>query len=222
LPVTLLILHFFELTACVTGFVYWKNLKNTYWKSFPFYLLFICFSESLGYYCKINRYDNWNRIYFNYFEINVEFIYSYMLFYFYFKNDSKLKWLPIVCIAFYLISFLSEMLLSDLLKEFIFLSLSYTIGNLLLLLLVFSFFFSLMASDEILNFKTNMLFWVSLGLLIFYVGSFPYFGLVNYLAKNYPSLTKTYHSITLSLDAIMYGLFAISFILGRPQQSANR
>lgn len=103
----------------------------------------------------------------------------------------------------------------------IFNSFSSTVGNLLLLILIWSFFIQLVSSNAILTFRRNMLFWVSLGLLLFYLGAFPYYGLRNILARDFKEVYIIYTYIVYVLDILMYVMFTISFIWGKPNISAS-
>lgn len=66
-----------------------------------------------------------------------------------------------------------------------------------------------------------MLFWISLGLLIYYLGAFPYYGMRNVLAKEYKEIYITYGYIIYVLDILMYVMFTISFIWGKPNIASS-
>jgi len=155
-----------------------------------------------------------NLAYFNYFEIPIEFTFFILLFRRAFKL-TRIYWLPIVCLIVYITSWLMDVFFFGK-WEFIFNSFSCTIGNLLLLILILSYFIQLVTSNAILTFRNNMLFWVSLGLLLYYLGAFPYYGLRNTIAYNYREINITYTYIMYVLNCLMYLMFTISFIWGKP------
>jgi hypothetical protein len=208
------ILTLCEALAFITSLIYWRKIKNTYWKWFSFYLFFIVVSECVGLYFAIAKKNTENIAFYNYCVIPIEFIFFILLFRRSFKQ-TKLKWLPIVCLCIYFTSWLMDIFFFGK-WEFIFNSFSFTIGNLLLLILILSYFIQLVTSNAILTFRHNMLFWVSLGLLIYYLGSFPYYGLRNTLAKNFQDVYITYTYIMYVLNCLMYLMFTISFIWGKP------
>src|SRR6185312_7155537 len=109
-------------------------------------------------------------------------------------RGAKYKWLPIICGSMYIISWLTDFFYFSKF-HFFFYSFSYTVGNFLLLILILNFFIRLATSDAIITFRQNMLFWMSLGMLIYYLGSFPYFGLRNTIAYNYREINITYNYI---------------------------
>jgi hypothetical protein len=207
-------LNILELAAFVSSIIFWKKIKNSYWKYFSLYLLLIVISETIGRYLTHHNMDTANHQFYNYFEIPMEFTFFYWLFY-RAQNKSKFRWLPIVCAAVYCASWLTDIFYFSKM-QFVFYSFSYTVGNLLLLVLVLRFFIQLVTSDDILTFSQNMLFWVSLGALMFYLGTFPYYGLRNSIAYNYREIYITYSYIVYILDCFMYLMFIFSFVWGKP------
>lgn len=206
-------LYITEFIAFIFGFLYFKKVKGTLWQYFPFYLLFILVGETLGYISKIKNDIVLNRALFQYIVIPGEFLFFFWLFYTSFSH----KWQKYFSLGSSLI-YLSILILNSVLvknKVFAFFSISYTVGNLLLLIQILIFYLQLVSSNELLNFRTNRLFWVSLGLLIFYLGTFPFFGLIHVLYKSHYEVYLVYKNIVMVLDSVMYIMFAISFIWGK-------
>ncbi len=209
------ILRIAEAMACICGLIFWKKVEGTYWKLFPFYLLFIVFSELLGYYTKVHQLLTINNYYFRFLEIPAEFLFFFYIFYQAFK-DKKYRWLPLACSGLYILCWLIDMFGMGK-HRFWFSSFSSTIGNLLLLILILGYFIQLVTSNAILDFKRDMLFWVSTGLLLFYLGTFPFYGLENMLYHYYRDVYNDYKFVASILDSSMYIMFAFSFIWGRPK-----
>jgi hypothetical protein len=202
------------MTACVTGFIFYKRLSNSYLRYFPFYLAFIILSEATGWLLKKNMLALTNAMFFNYVVIPTEFLFFFWLFHKYFSNRKYNK-LAMACMAVYIMSWIVDISYFNS-NIYSFNSSTYTIGNLLLLILIFRFFIELITTEDILHFKSNMLFWISGGLLLFYLGTFPYFGLLNTLARDYPELHEVYRNVTIVLNILMYLMFTFSFIWGKP------
>lgn len=209
-------LNFFELLACVTGFVYWRKINKSYWKWFPVYLGVIVMIELTGK-LLMNVYDDReaNLALYNYFGIPIQFLFFFWLFYRFFKTEKLRRW-PIAGLAIYLACWMAERFFLTVTRTW-FMSFSYTVGNIILLVLIILFFIKFINSDEILKYKQSMMFWVSLGLLAFYLGTFPYYALRNTLFDNYKQLANVYFYISFGLDYLMYILFTIAFIWGRPK-----
>ena len=98
----------------------------------------------------------------------------------------------------------------------IFSSFSYSIGNILLLSLMVAYFLELIHSPALPGYRQSMFFWVSIALLLFYLGTLPFYGLYNMLARSYPEIFNTYWIVATLLDIFMYLLFAVAFIWKEP------
>ncbi|MEP7143569.1 MAG: hypothetical protein ABI707_11895 [Ferruginibacter sp.] len=209
------ILYSLELISCITGFIYWSKIKNSFWKWFPIYLAVIFVAEMTGNYLNYLKDYYLKRSFFNYFVLPLEFLFMYWLYYNY-AAGKKRKQLVIFCTVIYLVSFVVDQLyFND--KKFFFDSFSYSIGNLVLLVAIISFFIQFSSGDEIINFKSSIIFWVSLGSLIFYLGTLPYFGLLWLLFKQYKDIYTVYSYLVFVCDWIMYSLFIVGFIWGKPK-----
>ena len=147
------------------------------------------------------------------------YFFFYWLFYQYFRLTSKNKW-PLYTAAIYLLCWLSDIFVwPDIFYltrvKLLFDSFSYTIGNILLLVLLLMYFITFSKSDRILNYRQNRMFWVCLGLMIFYVGSMPFYGMRTTLYYQYPDIFYPYWYTQYGLNYLMYLLFIISFLWGR-------
>ncbi len=209
-------LNFFELVACVTGFIYWKKIKHSYWKWFPIYLAIILITELTGKYILVVLHDRkLNANIYRFFGIPIQFLFFFWLFKQNLKPYKEKRW-PLYGAAIYIISWVVDFVYISKMK-FGFQSFSYTMGNIILLVLLILFFVKFINSDEILEYKSSMMFWVCVGLLIFYLGTFPFYGLRNTLLQNYRGVYDVYWYINFILDYLMYILFAIAFIWGKPK-----
>lgn len=202
-----------EVISCITGFIYWKKIKNTYWVWFLVYLLYVTISGAIEFIS--NEYKIlYLNIFFNHFFMHpIDFLFYYWLFYKNFDN-TKFKLLPIASASIYLPTLIIDALTHPFNQQNFFLSFSYTVGNLLLLILIGCFFYIFVITNMILKYKHNMLFWVCIGLLIFYVGSAPYWSLINNLAAKYIDLLFILRNIMLLVSSGMYIFFTIGFIKG--------
>lgn len=207
------LLFILEIIACLTGYVYWGKLKGTHWVAFPIYLTFIVISELIGVYLASERLKNLNIGFYNFLEIPMEFLFFFWLFHTKSKTLSYKK-LPLFCAILYFTIWLVENI-ANFSKPMFLAEKSYYTGNLLLLILILRYFIILATSDEILNFRTNRMFWICSGLLLYYLGSAPFFGLRSIIIKHYRNLMDPFYNLVLVLNCIMYLMFAISFIWGK-------
>jgi len=215
---SLVIFYCFEAMPVIAGLIYWKNVKNSYFKWFVAYLTYTVVADLSGItmvFLKIH-----NQVFYEYFVIPVEFLFFFWLF---FKSliSAKHKRLPAICAGIYLSGLLIDAVYFAR-HHLHFYSFSYSIGNLLLLILILQFFIQLISSDELLKYRSNMMFWISTGLLVFYLGSCPYYGLTNTFIAKYYKVFVIYKNIVLALDCIMYLMFTFSFIWGKPNLRSSR
>lgn len=208
------VLFALELLACITGFLYWKRIRYSFWKWFPFYLAYIVLSECAGYYLNFKENYDLKIAIINYLVIPVEFIFLHWL---YLKNASTLKRKRIVVTGMiaYVLSLAVDCIFFQ--KKGLSFSFSYSIGNLSLLIIVIAFYIQLATSNEVIHFKKKQMFWVSLGLLVFYLGSLPFFGLLGLVFSKYYDTYVSYAYVMLLCNCIMYLLFTISFIWSKPK-----
>lgn len=209
--------NFCEALACGCAFVASQRSKNSYYKWFFFYLLLIFLGEMLGNHYYSLRESFMNKILYNYFLIPIQFLFFFVFFFFEFDKQLYKK-ITLFVIMSYIVTFILESFILKIPEAYFpFNSLSYTIANVFLLTIVMTYFIELAKSDKVLHFTTNFVFWVSLGILIFYLGSLPYYGLFNFLYKNYyKTIMLPYWYVQISLSALTYICFSIGFIWSKP------
>lgn len=209
-PVLIDILHFCEFIAILFGILNMNKIKNSYWRWFVVYLLYVFLYEMLG---KIilNYSKNGLDIIFSYITIPIEFLFFIWLFA---LKSLKNKTLFVICSFIYLLSFIPELSI-DKGKNF-FNSFNYIIGTFILLYLVFLELQKQMKSDDILYFKENKMFYITIGIILFYIGNLPFFGLYFLILKE-PQIWNYYYIYFMISNCLMYLLFAASFIWGKPK-----
>lgn len=180
------------------------KLKNTYWIWFIVYLVYIAILEKFGNdifaYFRIDKHD-----YFAFISIPIEYIFFFWLYAV--KSLKNLK-------LFYVVTavFLSTFIPIDFYQKIkVVYSVNLIVGSLLLMILVFLEFRKQISDDNILNFKNNRMFYINIGVLLFYVGTTPFMGLYNLLLKE-PTLWSSYYLYFLISNCLMYSLFSASFL----------
>lgn len=207
-PELLKLLICLEFISAIVGLFYILKNKGTYWVWFIFYLNFIFvfdfFSEEISSFLKIKK-----QYYFAYIIFPIQFIFFYWLYAIKSLKKISLFW------SFTIIYFLSfipiELYFSKLKVVY---SFNIVIGTILLMVLIFMEFFKQIKNDDILEFSKNKMFYINIGLVLFYVGTLPFFGLYNLLIKEI-EIWNGYYLYFMVSNCIMYLLFAASFIWGR-------
>lgn len=203
--------------AAIIAILYYKNIKGQYWKYFVYYLIIIFFCEAFA---------KWGvdwitfsdpviehtkkAMYYNYFVIPLQFIFFYWLYGVKLQKNKGLFW---ILSLLYLISFiLSETYFKE---SKIINSFNYTFGCLLLMILVIMEYYKQINSDDIINFHKNRMFYINLGVTLFYIGSLPFYTFNILLYYEHREIWDIYYSYSLISCIIMYLLFSISFIWGK-------
>jgi hypothetical protein len=203
-----------EAIAFLAGIINWHKVKNTYWKWFVYYCGLIVLCETTGllityYYMEILA----GRNFYNYFVIPLEFFFFFWLFFKDLKKGNKHHW-PLSCALVYCIAFLvNGFIFPDVL--FWSVPVSYMVGVISLLILSLLFFILLARGGDILNYKTNMMFWVCLGVLVFFLISSPFFALRQTLWAKYRDVFWPYYYLQFAVNYLMYLFFATAFIWGK-------
>ena len=200
-----------EVISAIAAFATWKKWRGNYINWFPFYLSALILLEFLNY--MFNYYHQKEIVSLVYqTSITIEILF---VSYFFYKTLSLQKRSITIygVIAFVIALLLEKTLLKN--SSYYFQSLSYTIGTLFILIYLILFFTELVRSKNIFTFNKLTTFWVGLGMLIFYLGTFPFYGLYNELAKNL-NLFMPVAWVATFLNYCMYLLFTIGFIWGKP------
>lgn len=186
------------------------HTKSNQYKYLTLYFLFIVLAEQIGRFLVYNDLLDITKYWYSFIVIPVEFFFFFWFFFTHFTSP-KDKTIPKYGSILLLLAFIADWLFFYNTKA-VFISLSYTLGNLILLVVVLIYFRNLIHSKRILNFTNEIEFWISLGLLLFYLCTFPFFGLYNYFFVNYPIEFRTYYIIMLLLNILMYLIFSIGLL----------
>ncbi|MFC3160594.1 hypothetical protein SAMN05443633_10281 [Chryseobacterium arachidis] len=195
------------LTAIIS-LIYYYRVKDQYWRYFSYYLILIFLCEVFGKWGHhLIDYDK--PTFFNYFVIPLEFIFLYWLYAA--KSFGKQK-LFYTLSALYLLSYIPNELFFNM-KKIIF-SFNYTFGCLILMVLVVMEYYKQVNSSEILNFSKNRMFYINLGVTLFYIGTLPFWTFFS-LLNEYKELFNIYFNYFLISGIMMYLLFSTSIIWGK-------
>lgn len=197
-----------QCVAALVGIYYYFKLKESHWKWFCLYLIFIFIQEFFW------RFEHpflpFSKItYYAFFGIPIQYLFFIWL---YALKSLKKPNLTIIFCVIYLMALVVEALLK---KISVFYSISLNIGNILLLILVVLEFLKQIRNENILKFYENKMFYVNLGVILFYVGTFPFFAFYYDLYKFHKEIWNVYYVYFLIANCLMYLLFIASFIWGK-------
>ncbi|WNW02475.1 hypothetical protein RRF68_03350 [Tenacibaculum sp. HL-MS23] len=199
-----------EFIAALVGFIYFFKLKNNYWKWFSIYLIFI-FIQEYFWFIRSSSFFVKKEDYYAFLGIPLQYIFLYWLYAF--KSLKKRK-------LFYVLSFIylfTYIPFQIFLKKInVVYSINLTTGTILLLFLIVLEFIEQIKNDDILKFKENKMFYINIGVLFSYIGTYPFFAFYDYLLKDeYANIWNIYFLYFLITTSIMYLLFTASFIWGK-------
>ncbi|MBX2953420.1 MAG: hypothetical protein KF870_13005 [Leadbetterella sp.] len=196
----------------VFGLLTTRKQPKTYWTTFPWFIIVVGILDGSG--LLINRYllgkyPQLSFFYYQLFVIPFQVIYYFWLINKGIVNSNRFYYTGTVV---FILSVIVECFTLIDLEGYYFNSFSYMVANLLMLAHILRYFYQLSKNDRILFFYRERMFWVTLGLLVFWLGALPLFGIFNYMVVNYPKVFTIYFNVILIFNFIMYTCFLISFV----------
>ncbi|PCI32611.1 MAG: hypothetical protein COB60_09100 [Flavobacteriaceae bacterium] len=143
-------------------------------------------------------------VYNTYFLVSILF-YNY-LFKAYLTSKKTKKTLNLLTIGYVLFIVLNHFLMQDYYHSFQTNSAIYS--GIFAIIAVGAYYFESLNSDKVLYAKKSLLFWVSLGLLLFQIGIIPI-----YIFAEYLNFSGIFDYILLTLNFILYGCMMIGFVV---------
>lgn len=198
-----------QFITAVIALMHWNRLRNTYWKWFIIYLGTIFIIEAFSRW-GLKAHPEYRAYLYDFLGIPIQFLFFYWL---YAAKSLASKRLFLGCLVIYLVSFLPYFTLFA--KGNIVYSFSYTVGNVLLMILVFLEILKQIKSDKILLFRENFMFYINIGIMIFYIGTLPFFSFYGLILKN-KALWLNYYTFFMMANHVMYLLFISAFTWGKP------
>jgi hypothetical protein len=208
-----------ELLAAIAGSIYYFKYKHTVLKYFLFLLWYITITELISWYGSVNDVFGFYKdglLYRTWLYNLLRIVTFSSLFYIYFKylkNDLFKKWIKLFAFVYIIITILNWILWQHFLFER-----SETpriIGTIFLIITIIFYFIELLRSDKIVIFYRMLLFWISVGLLLYYSGTLPFV-----LKWNGYMLLPGIHKLFLIvyiLAIIMYLTFTFGFIWSKKE-----
>lgn len=95
------------------------------------------------------------------------------------------------------------------------LSVSYTTGVISLLVLAILYTTALLRSDLVVHYYHRTFFWINLGILLFYVGTYPYYATKNYLYTIDMGLVTVLEWMRVILTHLLYITYIIGFLCSK-------
>ena len=172
----------------------------------PIILFLTLFTESLGMYIKF-VYALSNTIIYN-----IYYFFYFSLFFYVFKEvieEKRFKKYIKIGLALYCLIYLGDWFYTDFMNRgFV---ISYIAGATILVFCIILYYISILQSSLVLVVKNDLLFWVSVGLFLFYIGYIPIKIIRTWFYKQ-DSFFEILLVIQFSLIIIMYLFFLTGFL----------
>ena len=211
---------FSELLASIVGTIYFYKYKRTHLRYFLILLWYITISEFFSWYATKNDvliYIDENGVKYNLWIYNLmDIFYFNILYLIFFKSLENLRyklWIKIICLIFNIILIVNWSFIQNFVLEWS--ELPYIFGSLSIIIIVIFYFIELLKSEKIIIFHRMLLFWISIGLLLFHTGSIPFSLKINGYAL-IPGIHKLFLILTV-LALIMYSIFTFGFIWSKKE-----
>jgi hypothetical protein len=202
------ILLVFECIAFLVSLIYFKYLEKEGLLYIFVLLLVIVFSEAVGKLIDIRlirfiKSNQWFNI-----MVPLQFLCLLLLFH---KKTTFGYWRIVIMVFISLvITLTAAFFLSASNKNFN--TLNYTIQSVFVSACCLHYLFECMNNKQIVNINKNVVMYLALGTLLFYLGTLPFHSMRNYLYKNYKNIFYTYYYIFFILNYVMYGLTTFGIV----------
>ena len=213
-------IKYIELISAIAGTAYFYKYKSTHVKWFLYLLWYIVFTEFIGDFLlekSILIHIDENGIKYNIWIVNLlYFIFFPVVYYIYLKSIGNKKYVLFIktfLIAYLIISIVNWIFIQDFITEWN--ELPFVAGSLFLITTIIFYFIELLQSEKIVIFHRTLLFWISVGLLLFHAGAIPFSIKVNGYAL-IPGTHKLFLILYL-LAITMYLTFTFGFIWSKKE-----
>lgn len=209
-----------ELIAAFSGFYYLEKNNNSKLRYFVYFLVITVFVDALGSYTSFEflRPEKDSLFYQNYWLFNIYItgsLFFYISFYRNILTTKKLKkaLMYLMVISFFVVIYNiykgGDIFFKTNLKyNFIWTTFSVFIC-------VSFYFYELLISDKVLNFYKSSLFYISIGLMIWWLVFPPMIFYMPYYKTIYPEVVQVRGIILLVLNIYLYGCYIIGFLWGK-------
>jgi len=218
-------INVFEILAAIAGTYYLKNSKTNERNSifFVYFLWLTVLVEVVGAYAPIAYFTNYKYfgfvkdtvlsnnvwLYNTFMLVGVLFYMNYFAAYIHSKKTKKVLFITTLI---YVLSALINLYVSDIYFKGAS-AFTLIVGTILLLITVILFYFDLLKTDKIFNIKKYLPFYVSIGILIFYVCITPLYAFPKYFNALNDLYVNLRTNVLLFANIIMYGTFITGFLI---------
>lgn len=217
------ILEIMAAIAAIISYIFYKNHRTNDFKFLLIYLWFVVLVEFLGSYAHLIcpfKLDETTfliqnpQFLYNYWIFNVYLVIAYIFYAWYFllqiKNEKYYR-IGLLSILIFTIVSIIHLITSDTFFDN-YSQLVNFMGLVLLILLLTLYYYNILKSDKILNISSSLPFYVSIGVLIFYLCVIPLLLSSKFLVAEEIIFVKYYGLILAYSNYVLYGMFIFGFL----------
>lgn len=176
------VITYLELITALVGLFYYRKYSGSYLKYFLYLLWLVILIEAVMSLLKINYSHLRNNFIYNVLT-TLQYVYYFLLYYHTMKTRTYKKWVLAFMFVFVVSVLINFIWVQPLTVTAAFHSYTFTIGAILLIITIGLFLVEILNTEKVLYFQRYLLFWISIGLIIFYAGIIPYIIALNFLPR---------------------------------------
>lgn len=192
--------------SLLMGLLQYSKLDPPLVRHFVWFLLFTAFLETTGYYLARQRINN--HWLYNLFTV-VQFFSLAFIYYKAIESRPVKKAILVLSGLYLVLCFVRGYLMGGwkTFDEYLFAA-----GGILTLLWIGLYFMQLVLNPQFPELKKYPMFWISAGLLFYFIGITPFYSMMNFLIVNYGETAREYFFIPQLLIVVKHSLFGVGFL----------
>ncbi|QGY44365.1 hypothetical protein GM418_12070 [Maribellus comscasis] len=156
-----------QVAVAVIAVVKYQAYKNTPLKYISIILIYTAINEIIG---SLNIYSNNNNVLiYNIYNV-IYFLFFYNAFWFSITKEKYRNWI-VACVGIFVLASVVNPFFQNFITESQLLA--YVVGACALLFCIILYYIEILSTSKVLLIRQDILFWISVGLLLFYVGYIP-------------------------------------------------
>jgi hypothetical protein len=197
-------LTYIELACAIVGSIFLYKYKHTFLKYFLILLWYTIINEVIAHLLHENYILRNNSLLYNIYHV-INFTFLLILFKRYIRSTTYKKWI-FLFIILYVFSFFLNLIWQNYLTEIQ--TVPFILGAVFVIISITFYFLEILNTTKVLYVSKNLLFWISIGLLLYFVGKIP-----TRIIRNYWEDISYYKDILIA-EYILSIVMNISFIIG--------
>ncbi len=199
-------IKYIELITAIVGSIYYYKYKNTFLKYFLILLWYIPINGFIARYLHESEILRNNTILYNIYHV-INFSFLFFLFKSHVKDIKYKKWIN-TFLGIYILSFIIDAFYKDYITEIQIIP--FIIGGAFVIITILFYFIEILNTNTILYISKNSLFWISIGLLLYFGGKIP----SRIIRSNWEMFPEADYSMIFSIELTLSIVMNICFIIG--------